>query len=526
MNSINILDCTLRDGGYVNNWNFKKDQINKILVALDKSNIEIIECGYLNDTKGKQNDSTLFNSIAALENYLIPPVLNNKQKVVMINFGDFNVYKLPAQKDTMIDGIRLAFHIQDVDKAIESSKQIISFGYKLYFQPMVTKNYKDIEFLSLIEKVNKINPFAFYIVDSFGSMSIEEFHKYLVMAHCNLNSQIILGYHAHNNMQLALANAVNMCMQNLHRKIIIDSSIFGIGRGAGNLNSELIADYLNKSYNKQYDTLPLLEIIDEILMSLMAQNPWGFSPAQFLSASYNCHPNYATYLISKNTNHIVNIKKILDTLPKEHKSTYNKKIIEQLYNDFILLKKCEVRGNINISKEKKILVIASGQSVSKQKSYIKNKISKEDYLIIAINHIPFCICDYYFFTNQIRYDQFSELIDTKKLVVTNNIEIKVKPLVVQDFSKLAFEHNDQLITNATMMVINLLIQQGVKMVEIAGLDGYKLGIDNYSYLENQISYDLKSQEEKNTIIRESLNYFKNKINIKLVTHSIFSEEII
>lgn len=96
---------------------------------------------------------------------------------------------------------------------------------------------------------------------------------------------------------------------NLRRDIIIDASIYGIGRGAGNLNTELIADFVNKSYSTHYDTLPLLEVIDEFLNSLMKSNPWGFTPAQFLSATYNCHPNYATYLINKNTNYIVGIKR-------------------------------------------------------------------------------------------------------------------------------------------------------------------------------------------------------------------------
>ena len=130
---------------------------------------------------------------------------------------------------------------------------------------MVTKNYSDLEFLSMIEKINKLNPYAFYIVDSFGSMTLDEFHKYLILTNNNLNINISLGYHSHNNMQLAFSNAISMCNMNLKRDIILDSSIYGIGRGAGNLNSELMADFLNKTYSKNYNILPLLEIIDELL---------------------------------------------------------------------------------------------------------------------------------------------------------------------------------------------------------------------------------------------------------------------
>lgn len=524
MSNIQILDCTLRDGGYINNWDFQDSDIIKILKALNRSNIDIIECGYLNNKIGKRNNSTLFDSVITVSKILTSAIPKTVNKVVMINLGDFDIKNLPPKNDTEIDGIRLAFHKKDFELAYNVSKLIIQLGYKLYFQPMVTKNYKDIEFLTIIERVNLLNPHAFYIVDSFGSMSLEEFHKYLILAHNNLKSTISLGYHSHNNMQLAFSNAISMCTQNFKRDMIIDSSIYGIGRGAGNLNSELITDYLNKSYNKRYDTLPLLEIMDELLVSLMSKNPWGFSPAQFLSASYNCHPNYATYLINKNTNHIVSIKKILDNLSVESKSTFDKKTIKKLYKDFIIKPKSEIKGDLNISNESKILLLASGKSVNAYKDCIKEKLSEVNCLAIAINHIPFIVCDYYIFTNQLRYDEFSEIIDTKKLVVTNNIEIKVKPFIVLDFSKLVLEQNDELITNATILVINLLIQKEIRSVEIAGLDGYQIGIDNYSYNESQIALDIASQKEKNSIIKKSLQYFEDKIKIQLITSSIFDRK--
>lgn len=519
MNHIKILDCTLRDGGYINDWKFKDSHIIKILKALNKSDIDIVECGYLNSKNGKKNDSTLFDSIEIIDQ-ILPSNLQNK--VVMINLGDYDTKELPNKKDTNVDGIRLAFHKKDVEMAYNVSKEIIDLGYKLYFQPMVTKNYKDIDFLTIIEKVNILKPYAFYIVDSFGSMTLEEFHKYLILAHNNLHDTIALGYHSHNNMQLAFSNAISMCTLNLKRDIIIDSSIYGIGRGAGNLNTELIADYLNKSYDKSYDSLPLLEIIDELLVSLMRKNPWGFSPAQFLSASYNCHPNYATYLFNKNTNNIVSIKKVLNILPEVYKSTFNKNIISQLYRNFILEPRSKTEGDIVVPCDKNILLIASGKSVSNLKNFMEEQIVTQNYLVIAINHIPFIECDYYIFTNQIRYDEFSEFIDSHKLIVTNNIEIKSKPFVILDFSSMVFEQNDELITNATMIVINLLVHKGIKIVDIAGLDGYKLGADNYSYDENQIAHDSKSQEEKNLIITNSLNYFKDKIDVQIITPNIFN----
>lgn len=519
---IKILDCTLRDGGYINDWNFKDYQIIKILNSLKTSNIDIIECGYLNDKKSKTQDTTLFKDTESVDKFINN--IDDAQKVVMINHGDYDVQSLSHKEKTYIDGIRLAFHKEKLDDALKEAKQIIDLGYNLYFQPMVTKNYTDLEFLSMIEEVNNLNPYSFYIVDSFGSMTLDEFHKYLILADSNLVRDIALGYHSHNNMQLAFSNAVRMCSVNLKREIIIDASIYGIGRGAGNLNTELIANFLNKSYDKNYDTLPLLEIIDELLSSLMKKTPWGFSPAQFLSASYNCHPNYATYLINKNTNHIVGIKKVLEKLPNEKKSSFDKLFIEQLYIDSILEQNTSIRGKFYLDKTNKVLLVASGKSVNENKDMITSKVYDENYISIALNHIPDFEADFYFFTNQKRFDEFGSKVDLSKTIITNNIFTNLNPSAVLDFKALAFI-DDKLVTNVAVVVLNLLISLGIKEVEIAGLDGYKASLDNYNYEETTFITDQKALIEENETLKVALQNLQKKIKIDFITPSIYKDSM-
>jgi 4-hydroxy 2-oxovalerate aldolase len=518
---IKILDCTLRDGGYINDWNFQNYQIIKILNSLEYANIDIIECGYLNNKKSKMQDSTLFPNIQTVDKFI--QETDKSQKVVMINHGDYDVQSLPHKNKTHIDGIRLAFHKEQLNNVLEEAKQIVDLGYKLYFQPMVTKNYTDLEFLSMIEKVNGLNPYSFYIVDSFGSMTLDEFHKYSILADSNLARDIALGYHSHNNMQLAFSNTVSMCSMNLKRDIIIDASIYGIGRGAGNLNTELIADFLNKSYDKSYDTLPLLEIIDEFLSSLMKKKSWGFSPAQFLSASYNCHPNYATYLINKNTIHIVDIKKILEKISDNEKSSFNKNLIEQIYINSILEEKTSIKGTFDLDKNKKILLIASGKSVSENKDLITSKVDDENYISIALNHIPDFETDFYFFTNQKRFDEFGSKVDLSKTIITNNIFTDLNSSAVLDFKALAFI-DDKLVTNVAVVLLNHLISLGIKEVEIAGLDGYKITFDNYSYEETNAIYDIQELITQNNLLSFSLKTLSKKIDIKFITPTIFLKE--
>jgi len=518
---INVLDCTLRDGGYVNNWAFSRAQIIKIIQSLEKSNVEIIELGYLNDKEGLDVNTTLFNSLDAIDVIVNDSGVKVKM-VVMIDLFAFDINKLPHRSKTKIDGIRLAFHKKDLDKAVILSKKIINLGYQLFFQPMVTKNYNSDEFTFLIEKVNTLDVYAFYVVDSFGSMTLNEFREYISVANDNLNVNIKLGYHSHNNMQLAFSNTVDLCANGIDREVILDGSIYGMGRGAGNLNTELIIDYLNNNNGKNYRITPLLEVIDEILTFYFKKYPWGFSPTQYLSASLDCHPSYASYLVNKKTNHIADIHKILDKIPLEFRSIFDEKIVNDLYQKFLLTNNSKPQGRLDIPKDKKILLIASGYSINDNLEKIKQKIESNEYFTIALNHKPKLKCDYYFFSNQQRFDEFKKNLPSEKKIITSNISCNGGAKVVINLKDIV---DTTFVTNSAILMINNLVLDGIKSVEIAGLDGYKKGKNNYTYNETNVASNENLFAELNKIISDALMKLKHKIIIELITPSIYSKDI-
>lgn len=476
----------------------------------------------MDDRRGKEKNSTLFDSVSSVDKVL-NDMPNTAMKVLMIDLFSFNFNSLPLKTNTKIDGIRLAFHKQDINEAIEASRKIIDLGYKLFLQPMVTKNYNSTEFKTLIKKANELKVYAFYVVDSFGSMTLGEFRNYINLANRNLEKDIKLGYHSHNNMQLAFSNAIDLCSSLPDRDVIIDSSIYGMGRGAGNLNTELITDYLNNNFYKKYEIFPLLEIIDEILVSYFKQNPWGFSPVQYLSASLNCHPAYASYLVNKKSNHIADIFKVLKKIPLEFKDNFNEKVVNMLYQDFLLSNKTEPRGKLNIPKDKKILLVASGNSIISNLEKIKQKIESGDYFTIALNHKPKFPCDCHFFSNQQRFDVFKDTISSKKLYVTTNILCKEvgAVLCLKDFAFI----KDSFVTNVVLIILNYLISKKVKSVEIAGLDGYEIGRDSYAYNETSVIENKDLFNDFNNSIRASLLKLKDSIKIDLITPSIFGKAI-
>jgi 3-deoxy-D-manno-octulosonate cytidylyltransferase len=518
--AIRILDCTLRDGGYINDWQFKNHQIETILLALTASRVDIIECGYLNSSSGEENDTTCYRRI---EDVRTPDNRNAlKHAVVMINHGDYDIKDLPPKEQCNVEGIRLAFHQKESKEAIVSAQQIIALGYRLYLQPMITKNYTEEAFLSLVAQANRLGVYAFYIVDSFGSMLPEEFQHYMQLADTTLHPDIALGYHSHNNMQLAFSNAMMMCHAALQREVIIDASIYGIGRGAGNLNTELIADYLNRSIDASYATLPMLEVIDTFLSALMVENPWGFSPAQYLSASFDCHPNYAKYLIDKNTNHIVGVQKVLAKIPTAKQASFDKVLIEKLYIESLLEPKNESVGSWELPNDKKVLLIASGSSVEAYRVLVEHRAEDPSYVAIALNHMPNFACDYYFFSNQKRFDEFKEQLPLNQVILSNNIGTELEPKAVVDLQSSAFVEG-RFVKNVAIVAMNHLFSLGITSFEIAGLDGYDLAQPNYSYDETNVILDKKAMQEENKILRFALERLSVKIAISFLTPSLFSE---
>ncbi len=264
INRIELLDCTLRDGGYLNNWEFTDNNIVEIINKLVKSKIEIIECGYLSRTRGKPADSTCFLSLERINNLL---KINNLDKassqfVVMVNLGEFELNDLPLfNPDTdLVKGIRLAFHKYNITDAIKAANVIKQQGYDLYIQPMIIDSYSEQDILDLIKESDKLSPGALYIVDSKGILRKTDFYKIVQLFNNNLNSCVKLGIHLHNDNNTAIDNAAGFVKFIKNRSIIIDVSIDGAGRRGGNIKLQEMASYLNSNNNKNYLFLSFLSI--------------------------------------------------------------------------------------------------------------------------------------------------------------------------------------------------------------------------------------------------------------------------
>jgi 4-hydroxy 2-oxovalerate aldolase len=533
VNNIRLLDCTLRDGGYINDWNFGARTIKKVIEKLSQSNLDIIECGFLRDQEYDSNFS-VFNDIEKIKEFIYPKN-DNIIYVGMIDYPYIPIDKVKECDKTSIDGIRLTFHENEIDEAISYGKCLMEKGYKVFIQPVGTTSYSDRKLLELIQMVNKLKPFAFYLVDTLGTMYKNDLLRMYHLIDHNLDDSISIGFHSHNNLQLSFSNAQELIALHTKRNIIIDSSVFGMGRGAGNLCTELITQYINENIEEKYNVVPLLEIIDEHLGKFSSNSSWGYSVPYYIAAVNNCHPNYASYLINKQTISIKSIHTILKKIPMKRRDIYDQNLIEDLYINF-QVHLVDDSDSLEVMRDiigtKKVLIIAPGKSIESQKDKIYAFIKDYDPFIISVNFIPddFDI-NSVFISNLKRFDSLSDVIANESngtlLITTSNI------ITAKDYSTFVVNYSDLLIDNSMiadnsgLMLINLLNRISIERVFLAGFDGFSLD-KSTNYYSTEMIFNAETDQlvKKNKVIRRWLSIIDKRMKVHFVTDTIYNDLLI
>lgn len=329
----NLLDCTLRDGGYINKWKFANGAIVEIIQDLTEAGLDFVEVGYLNHS-GEVKDSTQFRTIEQIADFL-PPDKGDCTYLAMADVQQFAVDDITPYTGRSVEGIRVVFYKHQIKEALELGMAVKRNGYKLFMQPMVTIDYTMNEYASLIREVAKLEPDAVSIVDSFGYMLQEDFRRYFKILDNILDNDTLIGFHSHNNMNLAFITAQDILEYDTRRQLVIDSSLYGMGRGAGNLNTELITNYYNMTLGQKYDINKIIYLISQYIMPIFRERQWGYSPYLFLTGLYHYHPNYACYLLEEYEVTVSEFAKFLLTIPEEMKTKCKKDYVISEYQQYI-----------------------------------------------------------------------------------------------------------------------------------------------------------------------------------------------
>ncbi len=529
MGTIKVLDTTLRDGGCVNNFNFGQSYMNKILSALEDSCVEFVELGYIDQSKGTEKERTQYcNEKVIYENFL-------KEKkegvtyVAMIDYGKFDIDLLEPYNGKGIDGIRMAFHKKNRFDMVKLGRKIIDKGYKFFIQPMITLRYTDTELLELIECVNKelSDASGFYIVDSFGEMRQNDMNRIMNLVDHNLCPSMLLGFHSHNNLQMSYSNAVTLLQFPTNRDLMLDCSILGMGKGAGNLNTELLLEHMNLFYGKSYKTEPLLAVIDRVINQIKTEYSWGYSIEYYLSAINRCTPSYAAHFYDKHMLPIDQVSELLGLIREDKKISFDKDYAENLYLEYNARKKfddTEVVSKLkNKFQGKKVLLIAPGKSIIEASSVIKEKISEENVISISLNNWEMFETDFVFAT---RKEVFTGAKDAKKNIIattsmTNEKSDNVELIDYQKWVLVDGEVQD----SSGILALNLLSECNVEELILAGFDGFHVNVEK-NYFDKSMNHGISPEKAKikNDYFRKYINNLKKNIPITFLTNSIYDSE--
>ena len=333
---IQLLDCTLRDGGIAIDFNFGVERMQEIKSTLESSGVEFIECGYINERKGSPAGRTCFDNEQSIKKSLLN---TGKQKnisyVAIIDHNTFTLNNLQPVNPNGIDGIRYAFHKEDMRQALNDAKIIIEKGYDLYIQPMVSVRYNDQEFKEMIDICNSelADAKTFYIVDSFGQMDNEMVLHQLEIADLYINKSMTIGFHGHNNRQLVYSNALAIIARQNNHDLLLDSTIMGMGKGAGNLCTELIMPMLDKQGTK-YTLTGIYHLINNYIAGLQKSHPWGYNLDNYLSSLYGCTPSYIKHFTKDSRVTTDILIALLKGMPEEKRAACDKIFAEKYLANF------------------------------------------------------------------------------------------------------------------------------------------------------------------------------------------------
>ena len=518
MGRVFLLDCTLRDGGYVNDWQFGNDAIKGIARKIAKTGVEFFEIGFIKDCDFNK-DRAVFPDIQTIEPFITPKSDSMKYVGMIDCSSPVPIENIKKRNDNSIDGIRVIFKKNKRDFAFDYCSQIQEKGYMLFVQFVGTDSYSDIEFVESIERFNTLNPYAMSIVDTFGTIKRKTFLRMVYLADNNMRPGIVLGYHAHNNLQQALGNAQTLVELNLKRDVCIDACVFGMGRGAGNLNLELFADYMNENYSTSYNIEPMLEIMDDYLQESYSKRFWGYCLPYYLSATNNCHPNYAIYYAEKQTLTEKSFNELLKSIPSESKRIYSKDSAEKYYEEY-MSKFYDDHADVERLKKqlegRNILLLAPGNSINEKEMLIKQTVKETDSIVIAINCNPENYkVDFIFSCNIRRYARL-ENKEARK-IITSNMKDSQHYDYMLNFSTYSIEEKD-VIDNSGLMFLKFLSGINVKNVYIAGMDGYS---SKMNYFDTPLDYEVSHIENQNRLIQKNIMELSKRLNISFVTDSIY-----
>ncbi len=283
---IKVVDCTIRDGGLMNKWNFSKAMVKEVFHGLAQAGVDYAELGYRVDKKMFSPDE--FGPWRFCDEADLREVAYecDTKVSIMCDVGrtDYDAF-IPAS-ESIVSMVRVASYVKDIDKAIHLIKHVKSFGYEVTCNIMAVSTNLEPDLDEALEQLAESEADIIYLVDSFGYFYSEQIHYLADKYHAKFPNKK-LGIHCHDNQRLAFANTIEGIIKNIN---YVDGSIYGMGRGGGNCTTELLLAFLK---NPKFRLAPVLALIEKYFMQLQQELKWGYELPFMLTGNMNKHPRPA-----------------------------------------------------------------------------------------------------------------------------------------------------------------------------------------------------------------------------------------
>jgi 4-hydroxy 2-oxovalerate aldolase len=298
---IKVLDCTVRDGGLMNDWQFSDEFVKGVYDACVEAGIDYMEIGYKSSEHAFSREKV--GPWKFCDEKDIRRIIGEGEPKVKLSalcdIGRIDFDDIPLKQDSAITMMRVACYVHQMDKAIALAHHCMDKGYETSINLMAVSKVNEHDLDEALKDVAKSRVPIFYLVDSFGSMYCESI-EHLMRKYTEALPGKQIGIHAHNNMQLAMSNTVTSIIEGA---TMLDATLLGMGRGAGNCPIEILIAFLK---NPKYRLLPLLRAIQEQVLPWQQKIDWGYHIPYLITGAMNEHPRSAmAWMDSENKNDFV-----------------------------------------------------------------------------------------------------------------------------------------------------------------------------------------------------------------------------
>jgi len=535
--NIKLLDCTLRDGGYYNNWDFSPSLIEDYLEAMVSIQADYIEIGFRfisnNDFKG----GCAFSTDSYINSLNIPYALKDKIGV-MVNGSDIlsqgnsknNVHEVlkelfAPKKQSPVSLVRIACHINEFEHCLSAVIWLKDRGYKVGFNLMQINNANEEKIAELLKLANTHPIDVLYFADSMGSLNAKQVTTIVDTFKNNWNGAI--GIHTHDSM----GNAINNSIQAVKDGVSwIDCTVTGIGRGPGNAQTEYLSIELDNYRKLNTSKTKLLKLIRNHFKPLKNLYGWGMNPYYYFAGKYNIHPTYIQKMIADTRYDEEDIVSVINYLKEQGGGKFNPDVLEtarHFYSD-------ETKGSWKPEKSIKnnsVLIIGAGPSTVRHCKVIESYIKKHSPFVIALNtqksigegliNARVACHPVRILTDCNEYLDLSQPLIAPASMLPNNVKQKLKQKELLDFD-IAIDTNSFVFNTSNCTLPNLLVLSyalaiatsgKAEKILLAGFDGY--GADDPRRKEVDNVFNLY-QKTKGSIDFFSITETRYEIPIKSI----------